>query len=231
MSEVYQKSKQVWEENLKKFPHTRLQFPSQELVRLFSGKYISLPQPPGEVLDHGFGHGNNLKYFLEKGYTCSGCEISQHLISEAQNLFKSIGKTVNLRLIKDASLPFENDHFNIVVSWNSIHYNASKDMTLKVIDELHRVLKPGGVLLLSTLHPDSSMFDRLEKKGNGEYIIKQESSFDNREGLQLFLADSESDLKALFSIFSDVRVGETSFNLFNHALRESWFLVHAVKRA
>lgn len=228
--QIFLQSKQVWEQSLKLFPHTMLYYPDENLVRLFSGQYVPVPQPPASVMDHGFGHANNLVFLLSRGYECAGCEISEHLINEAQKLFKIIGKTADLRLVKGLEVPFEDESFDVVVSWNVIHYNGTRAAVLKVISELRRVLKPGGVLLLSTVHPDSALFARSRHLGNGSYIVEEESEYDNRQGLTLFFTRSAEELADLFGEFSEVKIGSASFDLFNLAKGpNACFLVYAVR--
>ena len=227
--EIFNKSKQVWEENLKLFPTTRLNYPNENLIRLFSGKYVPVPQPPARIMDHGFGHGNNLVFLASKGYECAGCEISEYLISEVQRLFKSMGKTADLRPIKGLEIPFEDESFDVVVSWSSIYFNGTREAVLKVISELRRVLKPGGALLLSTLHPDSSLFSRMRHLGDGSYLIERESEYDNRQGLTFFCTQSAEELAGLFCEFAEVKIGSVSSDLFNPERRNAWFLVYAIR--
>ena len=93
--EIFLKSKKVWEDNLKLFPEAKLRYPDENLVRLFSGKYVPVHKPPARVMDHGFGHGNNLWFLADKGYTCAGCEISENLIHDVEGLFSRLGKPVD----------------------------------------------------------------------------------------------------------------------------------------
>jgi hypothetical protein len=83
---IAEKSKTVWENNLKLFPQSKLNFPDENLIRIFSQKYDLVPRPPAKVFDHGFGHGNSLIYFDSLGYDCAGCEISEYLIEEVNGL-------------------------------------------------------------------------------------------------------------------------------------------------
>lgn len=227
--QIFLRSKQVWEENLKLFPQTKLNYPDENLVRLFSGRYVPVPQPPAKVMDHGFGTANTLAFLANRGYECAGCEISKHFINEAQRLFESIGNTVDLRPVKGLEVPFPDESFDVVVSWNVIHYNGTRAAALKVISELRRVLKLGGVLLLSTLHPDSSLFFRMKHLGDGSYLIEKESEYDNRQGLTFFCSQSAEELAGLFREFSEVKIGSASSDLFNPARRNAWFLVYAIR--
>lgn len=228
-NQIFLKSKQVWEDNLKLFPQTKLQYPDENLVRLFSGRYVQVPQPPAKVMDHGFGSANTLRYLVKRGYECSGCEISNQFLGEAKTLFKSMGKEVDLRLVEGLGLPFENAQFDIVVSWNVIHYSGTRKTVELVLSELYRVLKPGGVLLLSTIHPDCSLVVRMRSIGGGSYIFEDKSEYDNRQGLTIFCARSSGELKQLFGGFSDVKTGYASCDLFNPEKVSAWFLFYAIK--
>jgi len=227
-NDIYLKSKKVWDDNIKLFPR-KLQYPDENLVRLFSGRYVDMPKPPARVMEHGFGHATNLAFFASKGYECARCEISGPFIKEAAELFKFMNKPVDLRLVKEDAMPYDDKAFDIVVSWNVVHYLGNRKAVQKVIDELYRVLKPGGILLLSTLHPDSSFSDRMKFVGNGSYVIEKESKYDNRKGLAFFMAKSSDELVRLFKPFSKVKTGSAAFNLFDHSERTAWFLVYAVK--
>ena len=212
---IFTKSKHVYEENIKLFPTTWLNFPNENLIRLFSGKYVTVPQPPTRVMDHGFGHGNNLAFFASKGYECAGCEISELLIDKTQELFKSIGKTADLRPIKGLEIPFDDENFDIIVSWSAIYFNGTREAVLKVIGELRRVLKPGGVLLLSTIHPDSALFSHCRHLGNGSYLVESGGKYSNLDGLTYFFPQSAEELASMFGEFREVKTGSYSFDLFN----------------
>ncbi|MBN1431637.1 MAG: methyltransferase domain-containing protein [Methanomicrobiaceae archaeon] len=227
--EIFLKSKKVWEDNLKLFPHTKLRYPDENLVRLMSGKYVPVPKPPAKVMDHGFGHGNNLWFLADKGYECSGCEISEALIADVNELFSKIGKPVDLRPVEGLKIPFDDNEFDIVVSWNVLHYNGTRQGVIEIIRELHRVLKEGGILVLSTVHPDSSFSDRMKDMGDGTFLIEKENPHDNRQGLSFFVAGSDDELKELFDMFSDVKTGYIYTDLFDNSERNAWYLVYAKK--
>lgn len=226
---IFELSKKVWEDNLKLFPQTKLNYPAESLVLLFSNRYVPVPLPPARVMDHGFGHGNNLLFASSKEYECAGCEISENLVKEVSKLFRGFGKDAELRLVKGLDIPFEDDRFDIVLSWDVIHYNGTREAVSHVIAELYRVLRPGGVLLLSTVNPESSIFDRMEHLGGGTYKIVEKSPYDNRRGLTFFVFDSQEDFSKIFSMFTEVRLGNLYHDLFNHEKRHSAYLVYGVK--
>jgi len=227
--QIFLRSKKVWEKNYKLFPGTKLNFPNENLVRIFCGNYVKVPLPPARIMDHGFGDGNNLAFFSSKGYKCSGCEISEYFIEMVKEYFRSIKKRIDLRQIKGQKIPFASNNFDIVVSWNAIHYIGMRKAVEKIISEIYRVLKPGGVLLLSTISPKSVILKRMENLGNGSYLIQKKSNYDNREGLTYFVAKSPKDLTSLFNKFSEVKSGSVSSDLFKPLRRIDCLLIYAVK--
>jgi SAM-dependent methyltransferase len=227
--QIFESSRDCWENNLKLFPETQLCYPDENLIRLFSGRYVQIPKVPSRVMDHGFGHGNNLLFAAMKGYDCSGCEISGNLVELGLDLFERLGRPADLRLINGLDIPFETQSFDIVISWNVLHYNGTREDVDHVISELHRVLRPGGVLLLSTLHPSSCVFSRMKKLGHGSYLIEKDSEYDNRKGLTFFATRSPEELASLFKSFSETRTGEVYFDLFKPEKRHAAYLLYAVK--
>ena len=226
---IFIRSKEVWENNLIKFPETLLKFPSENLVRLFSGRYLEIPLPPAKIMDHGFGHGNNLFYFADLGYECYGCEISKNLIDVVNCLGKERGVKIDLRLIDNLKLPFDDNMFDIIISWDVLHYNGTKESLQKIIDEFLRILKKGGILLLSTVHPDSSIFDRVEHLGNNSYAIVKESKYDNRKDLTFYIAQTTDEIMELYRSFREVKIGKYYYNLFNDDKRHAAYLIYGVK--
>jgi SAM-dependent methyltransferase len=226
---IFNNSREVWENNLRMFPETQLNYPDENLVRLFSGRYIAIPKPPAVVMDHGFGHGNNLLFASTKGYDCAGCEISRNLIEETKKIFSYHGVEADLRQISGLEIPFEDESCDIVISWNAIHYNGTLPSVIRIIEEFYRVLKDGGVLLLSTLHPNSCMFDRMQKIDDFSYKITKKSEYDNREGLVFFATPSLQELQQFFSQFSKVLGGEVYYNLFNSDRRHAAYYIYGMK--
>ncbi len=228
-SEIDKKSKEIWESFAKMQKNTNLMFPDENLIRIFSQRYVKIPNPPAKILDHGFGSGNNLVFFATKGYECYGCEIAEELINIANEKFEKIKIPANLKLIKGDRLAYDDNFFDIVISWNVIHYLGEKQRVIRVIGDFHRILKKGGVLILSTLHPNISLLNRAKPIGNGSFEVIEESPFDNRKGLTLFATKGKEELMELFSIYSEIKYGYYNFDLFLPKRTMSAQLIYAIK--
>ena len=206
-----------------------LSFPDENLVRLFKGDYLQLPQN-GRILDIGFGNGAFLEFAHEIGYTCWGSEVSDRAIEELNIRNQLKNREMELSKITQPTIEQENNFFDIVVSWNAIYYWADKSIIQKQLDEIFRVLRPGGVLLLSVISAKSSMADRLkpDTQKSGVYFISSAVDYDNRQGSSIFYASGEQWLEMLAS-FSDIKKGHVTLNLFREDKRSGWNLFAAIK--
>jgi tRNA (uracil-5-)-methyltransferase TRM9 len=98
-----------------------------------------------KVLDLGCGNGRWYKVFKEKKVDYFGVDNSEKLIEIAKENFPDakffVGDALNL--------PFQDDFFDKVYSIALLHHIPSEDFRIKVLKEAKRVLKPGGILILT----------------------------------------------------------------------------------
>ncbi len=101
-----------------------------------------LPNRKTKVLDVGCGSGYFSKKVKERGNEVSGVDISKEAIKKLRA--RGIkGKAVDL----DEGLPYEDESFDVVWCTDLIEHVTSPKFLL---EEINRILRPGGRLLLST---------------------------------------------------------------------------------
>lgn len=108
---------------------------------------------PEQILDVGCGTGacsRRLRDSFKKAKV-TGIDIAPGMIEQAKKSQKLFNK-INYQLADADQLPFESDSFDLIFSSLAIQWMPDLKQTFK---ELHRVLKPGGLLLFSTLGPDT----------------------------------------------------------------------------
>lgn len=103
----------------------------------------------GRVLEVGIGLGTDLKQFARNGAECFGVDITQRHLELTRLNFQLEGFAVDLRDADAASLPFPDNHFDSVHSFGVLHHIPD---VRRVLAEIHRVLKPGGVLQTAVYH-------------------------------------------------------------------------------
>ena len=204
-------------------------FPDESLVRLFRGAYVDLPRS-GRVLDVGFGTGNNLVMLAQTGYEAHGLEVAESCIETARTLAASAGVPLTLGLLEGTALPYPDAYFDVVLSWNAVYYYGRRRLVAAAIEDFHRVLRPGGALLLSVPHPNNVLTRRLsEDLGDGRHRIEKAASIDNRQGSEIFYEPTSSGWRQLLARFHDIEEGYAEADLFNPGRRLAWRLFIARK--
>ncbi len=176
------------------------EFPSEVVVSWTKRNFSAgeLPQRNRlKCLDLGCGWGNNLKFLKEEGFDSFGIDVSDTAINRLQEDFR--GKVFAGTFVE---LPFEDEFFDFCIDRSSIQNNG-KDEILNALNEVHRVLKPGG-----------RFFSMMLKEGNTEF---ETTKF------------SEDELKDALQDFSSVEVNYLT-QTWNHGkVSVSYYLIDAEK--
>ena len=208
-----------------------LMYPNETLVRFFKGTYMPAYKPNYEgmkVLDVGFGTGNNSMFLGSLGMKLFGVEVGQEICKEGMKKLKSLGLKADFRVGTNSDLPFEDNSFDYLVSWDVIHYEGSEKKIIKAVEEYHRVLKPGGWLFLSTVAPQHTILQGSEVVGAHCYEIGLESDF--RRGQVFFYFDSPRYIEHYFSKrFSKIRIGRVTLEYFTYT--NDTFILNAVNKS
>lgn len=93
------------------------------------------------ILDLGAGVGRHALWLANEGFTVTALDSAPDGLAEIAKAGDV--KTVEARM--DA-LPFDDQAFDHVLSWNVI-YHGDENVLLRTVNEIRRVLKPGGTYL------------------------------------------------------------------------------------
>lgn len=114
-----------------------------------------LPAAPGRVLDVGAAAGYFLKAAKDAGWEAHGVEPNKGLRDYARERFG-----VDMRHSTLPAAAFPDAHFDVVTLWDVLEHVTDPAADLR---EVHRVLKPGGLLVVN--YPDiSDVFARMAGK-------------------------------------------------------------------
>lgn len=168
-----------------------LRYPSDVLVRM--GSRLFNPKNDKKILDFGFGTGANLIHFARQGYSLFGVEISGHAIQKTEERLSVESLSADLTLMPaNGKLPYADSFFDIVISWQVLYYN-DWDSLSKTVTELERVLKPGGLVLVTMLAPGDISHQQADSIGNCFYRTRVEG----QEGCMLLIPERK-DLSTCF---------------------------------
>jgi len=104
-----------------------------------------------ELLELGCGTGHWTRFFCEKGFRVTGIDESKSMLKIAE---KNKPKNCEFRKADATQLPFQDNSFSAIASVTMLEF--VEDVT-KVMNEIDRILKPGGTLILGCLNENSEL--------------------------------------------------------------------------
>jgi SAM-dependent methyltransferase len=139
----------------------------------------------GELLDVPCGFGRHAIPLAGGGYRVTGVDRSEVLLEEARRRAHD-GPQPTLVRADYRELPFADESFDAALNlFTSLGYLGDEGDT-HVLGEIRRVLRPGGRLVIETLHRDWLVRHFAERSwralGSGRVLLEQ-STFDPHSGL------------------------------------------------
>ena len=140
---------------------------------------------PCKVIDLGCGAGNYVIYLSTKGFDPTGVDISASAIDIAKKSAAEKGIKCNF-ITADVlgDMTEINELFDLAYDWEVLHHIFPEDRE-KYINNVYRLLKPGGQYLSVCFSEDSSQFG-----GEGKY---RKTPLDT-----VLYFSSEDEMRALF---------------------------------
>lgn len=116
-----------------------------------------------KVLDIASGEGYGTFLMSDVADKIVGVDISEAAVTHASNKYQKF----NLSFLKGSAtqIPLENSSVDVVVSFETIEHHKEHD---KMMQEINRVLIPGGILIISS--PDKKYYSDLPKYNNPFHV-------------------------------------------------------------
>jgi len=129
--DVYTRNAQIW--------------PSEK--KIFN-KYFN---KPGLILDIGCGAGRTSFELAKRGHQVVGIDLSQAMIDKANKRLLEEQAPIVFKVMDALKLDFPNRHFDgAIFSFNGIESTPRKQGKLRLLTEVHRVLKPGSYFFFTS---------------------------------------------------------------------------------
>lgn len=213
-------------------------YPDEWARKTFLGQYPGLVRRANNfagrnILDLGCGDGRNMVLFKDMGFNVYGVEISESLCAIPRKLLSAENGLPDIRVGTNSHLPFERDFFDCVFSSSAFYYVWDNQRFSDNMQELLRVLKPGGWFVAS--FPNSKMQMRgkdywagVEKIDEGHYIMKNDP-LELRNGSVFRYFQSRQDVLDEFSKdFTDISIGEFDSDFYGN--RISYYMLSCYKK-
>jgi SAM-dependent methyltransferase len=141
--------------------------PNHDAYWEYSPLFFELVPAPGRAtLEIGCGEGRVARDLAARGDRVTGIDSSPTLLAAAEELQPD----AEFRLADAASLPFEDESFDLVVAYNSL---MDVDDMPGAVREGARVLEPGGRFCVCVTHPlaDAGRFE--ERDADSPFVVRE----------------------------------------------------------
>jgi ubiquinone/menaquinone biosynthesis C-methylase UbiE len=141
--------------------------PHDQVVALVS---ILRERGARRVLDLGCGAGRHTVYLAREGFEVSATDIAENGLKLAREWLGRENLSAELKQSDISHIPYPSDFFDAVISIYVIYHKTYADMQ-QVVAEIHRVLKPGGIALISLQSSRSWRYGRGQEIEPNTFIL------------------------------------------------------------
>jgi SAM-dependent methyltransferase len=123
------------------------------------------------ALDVGAGLGRHALALGRLGFTVEAIDASESGIAQIRSAAAIEELPVHARVGRMDELPFGDDSFDLVLSFNVI-YHGDRSIAQSAIYEMRRVLRPGGTLMVTMLSKRNAHFGVGEEIAPGTFVVE-----------------------------------------------------------
>ncbi|MBW4085041.1 class I SAM-dependent methyltransferase [Paenibacillus sp. S150] len=155
------------------------------------------------LLDIGAGLGRHSILFAVHHFAVSAVDLSEYAINYLNHWSEKEGLSISTKVCDMKKLPFPDQTFDCIWAYHSISHTDSLGFA-EILEDVERVLKPGGEIYLSLASKDSGNYSKgLLPQLDRNTIIKTEEG--PEKGIPHFYVDL-GDILTLFKHFKIERV-------------------------
>jgi 2-polyprenyl-3-methyl-5-hydroxy-6-metoxy-1,4-benzoquinol methylase len=180
-------------------------YPLEALVSFVARYYFQAPDHNAvRVLELGCGEGNNLWFLAREGFAAHGIDGSPTAIQKAKRRLSLEGLSADLEVDDVANIMeiYSPLQFDSILNSGCLQHNTMSSVK-SVINQTHRLLKPGG-RVFSTMIAEGSYGDGLgEEVEPGTFTNITEGALRDIGLCHFFTAD---EVRELYRGFADLRI-------------------------
>jgi tellurite methyltransferase len=170
------------------------------------------------VLDAGMGGGRNLIYLMRSRFNVFGVDESTEAVETVRRLARQLAPQLsasNFRREPVEAMSFNDASFDWVISSAVLHFARDEEHFQKMLREMWRVLKPGGIFF-ARLASTIGIENRVRPVGNRRFHLP--------DGSVRFLVDEEMLISAMTELGGSQLEPIKTVNVQNMRCMTTWCL-------
>jgi SAM-dependent methyltransferase len=127
-----------------------------------------------KILDAGCGEGRNAVYFLNAGFQIFGFDQEELAVQYLRFVAKSLQPNYDAHRFQVGTMeeiPFHKNAFDAVICSAVLHFAKGEAHFWEMMQELFRVLKPGGILWFRMCTGFGGILEQSTELGDGRYLL------------------------------------------------------------
>jgi len=140
------------------------------LDQILKGRFTS----DMKIFDAGCGEGRNAVYFINSGFQVFGIDANETAIQYIRYVSKTLNSDYDahrFQVGKLEEIPFHTVAFDAVICSAVLHFAEDERNFWEMMNEILRVLKPGGILWFRMTTAFGGMKEESRELGGGKYLL------------------------------------------------------------
>jgi len=125
-----------------------------------------------KIYDMGCGIGRHLFFLIDMGFEVHGSDYSLDAVREVNQRLQAIEYPHRVKHESMTEITEPDERYDAVIAYNVVYHAYLADM-VKALDNINRILKPGGSLLITFQSKTSPIYNEKEEVEPGTIVKKE----------------------------------------------------------
>lgn len=202
-------------------------YPGETLIQFIARNFYKLERENVKILDVGCGPGANIWYLAKEKFDAYGIDASKTAIDLANKRLIEDNLSAKLIVGDIINLPYSEFYFDAVIDVECI-YSNDLDNSRRILSEVNRVLKSGGLFYSRTLSDKIYIGESRDELGDKSYTNISDGPLFERGFVRLM---NHQDIHSLYGdYFKIISIDTLDYTINNGQININEFIIVAQKK-